>query len=378
MVEHGQVEVHMRNVGTLLVLAFILVTMTACNGGSGESPTAPTYPSGKPTGVSADAGDRSATISWNKVSGAAGYYVYMSTNGTTFQRYEGGLIFGSSYSVFNLVNGQTYYFGVSAVGEGGWETSIAYPGGSPTAEPVVPGPIDPGLPDYIGVPPPAPRNLQGEAYDSSCGLRWERYATTIPDFDFFRIYRRSNIGGTSIWAVLEDTFTDNYGFDGFYGYLDEDLENGATYSYRLTAFDDEELESDYSNVITLQPEDFVPEPLQNPAIFVNPGRIVLEWDIPTAPDIKQFAIERIEGIDPVTGAEIIVRFLINLPTQGPGNPEQYAGGLALVWIDLERNRIVALDGAVTVGIVYSYRLSAIDESDQEGPPIQVTAPIAVY
>jgi len=364
----------MRLLSTFFVLAILLVSIAACNSDGEEPTTAPTYPDGKPTGVTAEAGDRSATINWYPVNGAAGYNVYISYDGVGFNRYGGGMITSTSFSVFNLTNGQTYYFAVSAVGEGGWESSLAYPGGSPTASPVIPGPKDPDKPDYLDIPPYAPLNLQGIAKDSTVELEWDNYPPElqVPDFDYYRIYRRHNTGSfSSTWQVREDSW------NGFY-YLDRDLENSETYSYRLTAFDNEDLESDPSNVVTLTPMDLAPEQLKNVELFVNAGRIVLEWDVPLEPDIEFYAVERVEGIDPGSGAEIIVRFLIDKPTQTAENPEEYGGGLVKVWVDLNTNRVVALDGAVVIGVEYTYRLSALDTSGQEGAPLEITADVPVY
>jgi hypothetical protein len=364
----------MRLLNTLIVLAVLLVSIAACDGGGESQPTAPTYPQGKPTGVTALAGDRSATVSWNPVGGAAGYYVYISYDGIGFNRYSTGIITATSFSVFNLNNGQTYYFAVSAVGTGGWESSLAYPGGSPTATPVVPAPKNPDQPDYIGEPPYPPPNLQGVAKDAACEIHWDAYPApmVVPDFSYYRIYRHDGPGTYSVvWSVIQDTWTD-------LEYRDSDLENGTPYSYRVTAWADEGLESNPSNVVTLTPMDFPPEALHNIELFVNPGRILLEWDIPDETDIEYYAIERVEGIDPGTGAEIIVRFLIDKPTQTKDNPELYADGLIKVWVDLERHRVDAQDGAVIVGTKYTYHLSAIDLEGQEGVPTTITADIAVY
>ena len=130
----------MRILSSLITLIILASLVLSCNTGGGASqPTAPTYPLSKPTGLEVEVGSESATISWNFTPGAAGYYVYISDDGVEFTRNTGGLILTTSYSVFDLINQQTYYMGVSAVGTGGWESSIAYPGGSPTAFPVVPG-----------------------------------------------------------------------------------------------------------------------------------------------------------------------------------------------------------------------------------------------
>jgi len=359
----------MRYLPILIVLSMMLVIFSACNGGDGVTPNPDTFPSGKPTGVTAEAGDRSATVSWNSVSGAAGYFVYMSTDGIKFNRVGQGLVEGFSLTVYDLANYASYYFGVSAVGSGGWETSIAYPGGAPTAFEVTPEPYTGPPPGYQGNPPDAPRNLQGVAKDAACELSWDPPDPLAnPDFDYYRIYRLSLIGDYSTWPVLEDSWTVT-------DYRDHDLENNADYKYRVTSFDTENLESIPSNAVTLHPMDFPPEILRNVIAVLNPGRVVLEWDAPLENDIAHYAIERVEGVDEF-GAEIIIRVVIVKPTStDPHNPESDSTGLIQFYLDLDNNRVVVIDTSVVPGTSYKYRLSAIDAhtpEPQEGPSVTIS------
>jgi hypothetical protein len=356
---------YMRVHAISLVVAFLIITIPAC-GGSGVNPTAPTYPTGKPTGITATAGSRSVQLNWNPVNGAAGYYVYISTDGVVFNKIQGELIMTPSFMAIDLTNNKTYYFGVSAVGTGGWETSIAYPGGAPKAKAVIP--QVPGVqPNPLeGVPPDPPTNLQGIAKDSACEINWS--FSPEADFHYYRIYR-SESGGIFI-LIRDEYFSTNF--------RNTDLTNGKTYSYRITAVDNEDLESDPSNMVTLTPENFPPEQLQDVAIFVNSGRIVLEWSIPTETDIAKYAIERVEGIEPTTGAEIVGRIVIDKPTGTAAVPNVYAGGFIEAYIDLVTNTIVVRDMGIIAGTTYTYRLSAIDLTKQEGPPVQITAPIPAF
>jgi fibronectin type 3 domain-containing protein len=347
----------------------MIVAIPACGGGNNKTPTAPTYPSGKPTGVSVKAGSQSVTITWNAVSGAVGYFVYISTDGMSFKKVKGQIVTTTSFQVIDLTNGQIYYFGVSAVGQGGWETAIAYPGGSPTSIPVKPSP--PGGPQNpeVGVPPAAPQDLQGTPLDGGADLKWD--SNTENDFAFYRIYRRHLSTGSFI--LIKDDVT-------AISYKDTDLTNNDVYAYYITAVDTEDLESDRSNTVSLTPENFPPEPLHNVGITVNTGRIVLEWDIPSESDIASYAIERVEGVDPTTGAEIVGRFVIAKPTHGPDSPDQYPSAdvpLITVYVDVVNGTTVVIDKSVTVGVKYTYRISAIDLSGQEGPPVQIIAPIPV-
>ena len=342
----------------------------ACGGGSSKSPTAPTYPVGKPTGVDATPGSQSATVSWNAVPGASGYRVYISHDGIAFNRYDGTVVHATEFSALNLANGATYYFGVSALGSGGWESSISYPGGAPRAVPVVPGVFI--EPDPQEGPPTPPLNLQGVAKESACEIHWERSVST--DVDYYRIYRAEGFAaGFSLWPLVVDfVFASEY--------RDEDLVNEAEYHYRITAVDTEvpALESIASNAVALVPMDFAPELLQNLVLYVNPGRILLEWDIPVEPDIFEYSIERVEAVEETTGAEVVTRFIIDKPVQPVENPHIYASGLVQVYVDIDRRVIVLQDMAVTVGVTYTYRVAAIDETEHEGPPATVVAIMPVF
>ncbi len=81
-----------------------------------EAMDAPTVP----VIQTATAGDAHVNITWNSVSGATGYKIYMST---TAGSYEAGpaTVSGTvySYDATELINGTTYYFVVSAANPGG-------------------------------------------------------------------------------------------------------------------------------------------------------------------------------------------------------------------------------------------------------------------
>jgi hypothetical protein len=356
----------MRLHAILLLVAFCIVLIPAC-GGSGNSPTAPTYPTGKPSGLSATAGNQSATLNWSAVAGAAGYYVYMSTDGSKFTKYRGELITTTNFKVLGLTNGHLYYFGVSAVGVGGWETSISYLGGAPTATPVKPT-IPSENPDpEIGNPPDPPANVQGVAKDSATELSWDY--NKEKDFSFYRIYRRVNSSGS--YAKIRDNYV-------AISFRNTDLTNDSDYSYYITAVDTEGLESDPSNIVTLSPRNFPPEMVKNLTGFLNPGHITLNWTIPEETDIAKYAVERVDGVDPATKAEIVFRFTLTKPTKVYPEKEPYAGGAINVWVDLAQNMIILDDQALISGTVYTYRVSAIDNSGQEGATASYVFTLPAY
>jgi fibronectin type 3 domain-containing protein len=350
----------MRVQNILLALAVLIIALTSCNGGSDINPASPTYPSGKPFGLTFTVGSHSATISWNSVPGATGYYVYISEDGVNFPRYQSGLIVTTSFQVFDLVNDKTYYFGVSAVGSNGWESSIAYIGGAPTAVPVVPQFSGTG-PDPNAGPPEPPENLQGTPKDAYAEFFWD--PSPSGDVIGYRIYRIFTGVG---WTVIRDNYTD-------LSFTDTDLTNEVAYSYVVTAIDSEGLESVDSNKITLTPKDFIPEIVTGLLNVLNPGRIILEWDRGPEADIVKFSIERVEGSEPITGGELIVRFLLNMPTSSdPANPNYVVPGLIGAYMDVTRDKIILVDSAIEVGKSYIYRIAAVDATGHEGPAASTT------
>jgi hypothetical protein len=340
----------------------LLVGVISCNGGGTKSPTAPSFPGGKPTGVDAAPGSKSANVSWNAVPGAAGYYVYISSTGSNFTRVEGGLIHSTAFTIFNLFNGNTYYFGVSAVGVGGWETGISYAGGAPTAMPIVPKPglvVEPDPEEEV--PPLAPANLQGEARDGETALWWD--PNTESDFSYYTLYGKRVTDPIFVIIATNIQIAPSPEFP----FRNTDLTNGSTYSYYVTATDIEvpPNESDKSNMITLTPMNFPPEAPMNLVLFVAPGRVTLEWDQLAAPDIEFYVIERAEVVDPDTGAQIVLRFEFEKPTTGTQTFLDN-NNLISAWLDIDRNKVLLQDGFVESGRQYIYRVSAIDESGQEG------------
>jgi methionine-rich copper-binding protein CopC len=72
-----------------------------------------------PQNLTAAAGDRSVDLSWNAVSGATYYNVYMSEESDQYNNTPVATVTDATYKVQNLINGQTYYFVVRAGNLGG-------------------------------------------------------------------------------------------------------------------------------------------------------------------------------------------------------------------------------------------------------------------
>lgn len=96
-----------------------------------------------PSGVSATAGDGQITISWNSVSGATSYNIYLSTS-TGVTKTNGTKLTGvtSPYTHTGRTNGATYYYVVTAVNSSGESSESSQLSAIPQATPVAAGQWD--------------------------------------------------------------------------------------------------------------------------------------------------------------------------------------------------------------------------------------------
>lgn len=100
-------------IGFFIVSAFIMI---GCGGGgSSEYEDIPTSIPSVPTNISATAGDRENTISWDASSDALTYNIYWSTQPGVTKENGTKVAWGSTtYVHYELTNGTTYYYVVTA------------------------------------------------------------------------------------------------------------------------------------------------------------------------------------------------------------------------------------------------------------------------
>jgi len=122
-----------------------------------------------------------------------------------------------SYADINILPDITYEYYVSAVNRSGLETPSAW-----SVEVYVP----------VPTPPPDPAAVEVVALDNAVYLRWSENARTAGDFSFYRVYLLEGGGATFLLGE-----TDSEGF------LDLLATNGTTYTYFVTALDDQGHES---------------------------------------------------------------------------------------------------------------------------------------
>ncbi len=133
-----------------------------------------------------------------------------------------------SYEDRNILGGQSYEYYVSAVDpDSGVETPTDY-----SVQVDVPQPT----------PPPVPTGFQVVALDHANYLRWSGNARDASDFSFYRVYFDA---GDGTEYLLGETDSE--------GFLDQLAQNGQTYSYFVTAVDDQGHESGGSGLASGTP-----------------------------------------------------------------------------------------------------------------------------
>ena len=176
------------------------------NGGEGEISA---YVSAKPdrpdtpTGVKAMVESASSiTITWNAVSGAAGYYIYRSTTSGGTYTQVGSPVTGTTFTNTGLGSGATWYYKVAAHNTIGTSEQSAYV--------------------YATIAVPAtPTGLTAAATANGISLSWNTVAGAIE----YRVYRSTTSGGTYSQIGTADTNA----------YADTGLATGL-YFYKIAAY----------------------------------------------------------------------------------------------------------------------------------------------
>jgi hypothetical protein len=196
----------------LALVMFFSIAVLSCGGGGGGAPSAQASIPATPTGITAVAADGQVTLSWNAVSGATSYNLYMaSVTGVTKSNYT-TLAAGmqhtgvtSPYTHTSLTNGTPYYFVVTAVNSAGESAESAQVSATP-AVPIA--------------PPAAPTGVTATAGDGFVSLNWNASAGATS----YKISRQNNGPFTTIaTGVVALNYTDNT------------VTNGTTYVYAVRA-----------------------------------------------------------------------------------------------------------------------------------------------
>lgn len=174
------------------------------------------------------------------------------------------------------------------------------------------------------IPPTAPLGLEAEAGDGVVHLSWT--ASEEADLDSYNLYRNTILIANSLAGT---TFTD------------QDVENGLTYSYSLTALDTSGNESRPSRVVNSTPRDTTPPAAPNGlTAMAGNSLIVLDWNDNRENDLASYNLYR--------DGKILTSGLVES---------------------------TFTDDDLVNGITYTYAVTAVDENNNESalsPAIQAT------
>lgn len=224
-------------------------------------------PPAAPTGLIATPHNQSVVLTWNPNSEPDfnSYFVYVSlTPGGPYDEVDNDDT--TTFPVYGLQNGTTYYFVIAAEDRG---TNMSPYSNEASATP------------FDDQAPAAPENLTATIGDGFVSLDWDD--NTEPDLGEYRVYRSTTSGGPYT-QVEADSPSD---------YYDTNVTNEVTYYYVVTAADLSMNESEYSEEVAATPtNDPPPSAPTNLVATAGYGFVALDWDDNPEPDIQTYRIYR--------------------------------------------------------------------------------------
>ena len=255
------------------IITFLFVTIPFClilGCGSDDEPPA------TPWGVRSIAGDGLVTVEWlsNGEADLAGYKIWRDDNGDESFDLLAEVSADSSFFVDKeVVNGRTYSYAISTVDHDGNESEL-----SPACSIVDCG---------SDVEPPAtPRGVRSITHDGLVTVEW--FPNGEADLAGYKIWRDDE--GDEEFDLLAEVSVDSSDDVNRFSYVDEEVINGRTYSYAVSAVDYDGNESELSpevvfdtprpsgNNVTLN--DFGLIPARSGFDFSQPARGAIAWGSP--------------------------------------------------------------------------------------------------
>ena len=235
------------------------------------------YPT-QPTGLQARGGSQKVVLSWNpnSESNLLGYKVF---RGTTpmgpFAKVAS--VKKNNFTDGDLENNRTYYYKVQAFNEHGKES----PASAVIAAETAPSPFSPIIIDATPL-------IGGIRI---CWTTNPRKGDEGTEISGFKIYRATDPEGEYLWVASISTESDKGSKLRLkkYEYEDSGLEDGAKYYYRLTAFNNRQIESDFSSALQ-------GSTVSKPAALQATGDMIreihLQWHASPFSEIKGYRIYR--------------------------------------------------------------------------------------
>ncbi len=286
-------------------------------------PTLDTIPPAAPTGLTVfdrGLGNR-LEISWisSPERDVVGYNVYRSTAPDgNFEQIVNYLINDNKISDLGLENGTKYYYRITARDKAGNESE--------------PSPPVSGIPTKDTTPPAVPNNLIATNAGSGTSLLVSWLPNTEKDIQGYNIYRSLSENGTYLKINA-----DPVAISGLY--TDQGLERNVTYWYKITAVDwanNESVQSPTASGTTL---DILPPAVPGGVKVVDPGNgtdLVVSWQPSPDQDLIGYNIYRSTG-----GGDF------EKLTTSPVTAVAYT------------------DSGLSRGVRYSYKVSAVDQVNNE-------------
>jgi fibronectin type 3 domain-containing protein len=258
----------------VLIALIVLLGIAGCKSDSGGGIA---NPPPAPSSVTVTPGDRFVTIDWSGVSSAGQYNLYISTD-ASFSDGTTTVISNVTppYIHNSLTNGATYYYAVSAVGEGG-ESGLST---MTQAKPVA--------------PPSKPSALTVSATTNDVTLQWD----DVPGAENYTLYMaaeprisKENIKTLSSWAII-DNVTSPYTHRG--------LLPGVTYYFALMA-------SNTSGSSLLSNEVagiLIPQAPAVGSITPLDSRATIEWPAVTGAQTYTFYMASESGVTPANTSSL--------------------------------------------------------------------------
>ncbi|MGN1118933.1 MAG: leucine-rich repeat protein, partial [Oscillospiraceae bacterium] len=214
----------------------------------------PAVPNIIPQNVAADADDGSVTITWDTVKKATKYRIQR-LNGTSWTTISSPTT--NSYTDTNVVNGTKYSYRVLAYVNSTW---------SGVSEVVS---ATPAVPNII------PQNVTANVDDNQVSVTWDAVKNATK-------YRVQRLNG-STWSTVATTETP--------GYVDVDVSEGNSYSYRVLAY----VNSTWSGVSAVASAEIpVSNPVpQNVKAVGGDSKVVVGWD--KVGGATKYRVQRLNG-----------------------------------------------------------------------------------
>jgi fibronectin type 3 domain-containing protein/TolB-like protein len=245
----------------------------------------------QPGGLQARGGSRKVVLSWqpNRESNLRGYKIYRGTTPTgPFSKVAS--VTKNTFTDADLENDRTYYYKVQAFSKEGKES----PASTVIAAETAPSPLNPII-------------LDATSLIASIRIRWAtnpRKGDEGTEVSGFKIYRATNPVGEYVWVDSVSVDSENPRVPSLkqfeykdpsalrlkqFEYEDTGLADGTKYYYRLTAFNNKGIESDFSSTLE---GSTVSRPAGLQAIGDMIREIHLQWHPTPFAEVKGYRLYR--------------------------------------------------------------------------------------